>query len=122
MDLPGTGLDAPRDVRREPKEMRMTDLPQLADELRALPGVRAKADIGLVAEVLGSGDWFAGPGDDGAVLPDGAGRVVVGQARGVVDPDHHHPRIGRSGQRPVQGVPQPRIAGEQQRQPRAEQR
>ena len=31
----------------------------------------AKADIGLVADVLGPGDWYAGPGDDGAVLPDG---------------------------------------------------
>ena len=55
-----------------------TDLAALAGHLRALPGVRAKADIGLVAEVLGGGDWFAGPGDDGAVLPDGAGSVVVG--------------------------------------------
>ena len=54
------------------------DLAALAGQLRLLPGVRAKADIGLVAEVLGSGDWFAGPGDDGAVLPDGAGSVVVG--------------------------------------------
>jgi selenophosphate synthetase-related protein len=54
------------------------DLAALAGHLRGLPGVRAKADIGLVAEVLGGGDWFAGPGDDGAVLPDGAGSVVVG--------------------------------------------
>jgi hypothetical protein len=54
------------------------DLAELAARLRALPGVRAKADIGLVAEVLGGGDWYAGPGDDGAVLPDGAGSVVVG--------------------------------------------
>lgn len=51
---------------------------ELADRLRSLPGVRAKADIALVAEVFGDGDWFAGPGDDGAVLPEGAGRVVVG--------------------------------------------
>ncbi len=56
----------------------MDDPRQLASRLRDLPGVRAKADIGLVADVLGDGDWFAGPGDDGAVLPDGAGRVVVG--------------------------------------------
>ena len=55
-----------------------SDLAGLADHLRALPGVRAKADIGLVADVLGGGDWYAGPGDDGAVLPDGAGAVVVG--------------------------------------------
>ena len=56
----------------------MADLEALAERLRALPGVRAKADIGLVAEVLGDGDWYAGPGDDGAVLPDGPGSVVAG--------------------------------------------
>jgi selenophosphate synthetase-related protein len=56
----------------------VSDLASLAGHLRGLPGVRAKADIGLVADVLGGGDWFAGPGDDGAVLPDGAGSVVVG--------------------------------------------
>ena len=56
----------------------MTELAALAASLRDLPGVRAKADIGLVAEVFGGGDWYAGPGDDGAVLPDGPGQVVVG--------------------------------------------
>lgn len=56
----------------------MTDLQALAQGLRDLPGVRAKADIGLVAEVFGGGDWYAGPGDDGAVLPAGDGSVVVG--------------------------------------------
>jgi selenophosphate synthetase-related protein len=56
----------------------VTELAALAAGLRELPGVRAKADIGLVAEVFGGGDWYAGPGDDGAVLPDGPGQVVVG--------------------------------------------
>jgi uncharacterized protein len=56
----------------------VTELDILAQGLRRLPGVLAKADIGLVADVLGPGDWYAGPGDDGAVLPDGGGRVVVG--------------------------------------------
>jgi uncharacterized protein len=56
----------------------VTELDVLAQGLRRLPGVLAKADIGLVAEVLGPGDWYAGPGDDGAVLPEGDGRVVVG--------------------------------------------
>lgn len=59
-------------------EAAVTELDGLAQHLRQLPGVLAKADIGLVADVLGPGDWYAGPGDDGAVLPDGAGRVVVG--------------------------------------------
>ena len=51
----------------------LTELDALAPACARLPGVRAKADIGLVAEVLGGGDWYAGPGDDGAVLPDGDG-------------------------------------------------
>ncbi len=54
------------------------DLTELAAWLRRLPGVVAKRDIGLVAEVFGGGDWYAGPGDDGAVLPAGSGRLVVG--------------------------------------------
>ncbi len=56
----------------------MTELDALAKHLRRLPGVLAKADIGLVAETLGAGDWYFGPGDDGAVLPPGDGEVVVG--------------------------------------------
>src|SRR4051794_41255866 len=62
----------------EPREAAVSGLDVLAQGLRRLPGLRAKADIRLVAEVLGPGDWYAGPGDDGAVLPDGAGAVVVG--------------------------------------------
>jgi selenophosphate synthetase-related protein len=56
----------------------VTELETLAATLRDLPGVQAKAHIGLVAEVFGRGDWYAGPGDDGAVLPPGTGSVVVG--------------------------------------------
>jgi hypothetical protein len=56
----------------------MTELEALAQGLRDLPGVRAKAHIALVADVFGGGDWYAGPGDDGAVLPPGEGSVVVG--------------------------------------------
>ena len=37
----------------------------------------AKADIALVADILGPTDWVGGPGDDAAVLPDGEGRVLV---------------------------------------------
>jgi len=60
------------------REVVVTELDVLAKHLRRLPGVLAKADIGLVAEVLGPGDWYGGPGDDGAVLPAGDGQVVVG--------------------------------------------
>jgi len=56
----------------------VTALPALADRIRRLPGVAAKADIAVVAEVFGEGDWYFGPGDDGAVLPSGDGHVVVG--------------------------------------------
>ena len=54
------------------------DLTDLATRLRGLPAVAAKRDIGLVAEVFGAGDWYWGPGDDGAVLPAGNGTLVVG--------------------------------------------
>jgi len=59
-------------------DMSALDLSELAAQLRQLPGVTSKADIGLVAEVFGGGDWYAGPGDDGAVLPAGPGTLVVG--------------------------------------------
>ncbi len=51
----------------------------LAQRIRELPGVRGKAAIGVVADVFGGGDWWAGPGDDGAVvpLPDSAQQVVA---------------------------------------------
>lgn len=46
----------------------------------ANPGLRAKAEIGLVGDVLGdvpgAGDWLRGPGDDGAVVEAGGSRVV----------------------------------------------
>jgi selenophosphate synthetase-related protein len=54
------------------------DLEALVGALRANPGLRNKAPIALVREVFGSGDWLAGPGDDGAVIPGGEGSLVVG--------------------------------------------
>ena len=50
-------------------------LTALVNAIRAHPGVTAKADIGLVAEVFGAADWLEGPGDDGAVVD---GSLVVG--------------------------------------------
>lgn len=53
------------------------DLAALAATLRDNPALRAKSEIALVGEVLGSSDWVRGPGDDGAVVSVGAaGRAV----------------------------------------------
>jgi uncharacterized protein len=53
-------------------------LAELAAIVRAHPGVRNKAPIGLVSEVFGPSDSFYGPGDDGAVVRDGDVTLVVG--------------------------------------------
>jgi uncharacterized protein len=54
------------------------DLTGLIDKVRTHPGVTAKSEIGLVSEVFGSTDWLAGPGDDGAVVPEAGMSLVVG--------------------------------------------
>ena len=54
------------------------DLPALIQAVRDSPGVAAKAEIGLVSEVFGTPDWLAGPGDDGAVVPQDGNPLVVG--------------------------------------------
>lgn len=41
------------------------------------PGIAAKADLALVADVLGPTDWVGGPGDDAAVVAETPGHVVV---------------------------------------------
>jgi selenophosphate synthetase-related protein len=57
------------------------DIGALVEAVRAHPGVRAKAEIGLVREVFGESDWLAGPGDDGAVvMHEGMALVVGGEA------------------------------------------
>jgi selenophosphate synthetase-related protein len=53
-------------------------LEQLVQAVRDHPGVRNKAPIALVADVLGPADWYEGPGDDGAVVHAGDSTVVVG--------------------------------------------
>lgn len=58
--------------------LRPEELAGLARRIRDLPGVRAKSAIGTVADVLGGGDWWAGPGDDGAVVEDDGRLLVVG--------------------------------------------
>ncbi|MFN2478630.1 MAG: AIR synthase related protein [Pseudonocardiaceae bacterium] len=54
-----------------------TVLAELVRTLRAHPGLRGKAAIGLVSEVLGPADWICGPGDDGAVVNTLGGQVVA---------------------------------------------
>jgi len=57
------------------------DIGALIEAVRAHPGVRGKAAIGLVREVFGDSDWQAGPGDDGAiVMNEGTALVVGGEA------------------------------------------
>jgi len=57
------------------------DIGDLIEAVRAHPGVTAKAEIGLVREVFGEGDWLEGPGDDGAiVMSEGSALVVGGEA------------------------------------------
>jgi len=76
--------------------LRPAELGALAERIRELPGVRAKSAIGTVADVLGGGDWWAGPGDDGAVVEDDGRLLVVG---GGVEPDRHRRGVDRRAQR-----------------------
>ncbi|MGH3693669.1 MAG: hypothetical protein ACRDRX_06700 [Pseudonocardiaceae bacterium] len=50
---------------------------ELVQTLRNHPGLRGKAALGLVSEVLGTADWISGPGDDGAALDALGGQVVA---------------------------------------------
>ena len=57
------------------------DIGALVEAVRAHPGLRGKAEIGLVREVFGDSDWQSGPGDDGAVvMTEGTALVVGGEA------------------------------------------
>ncbi|MEV4837624.1 AIR synthase related protein [Nonomuraea sp. NPDC049486] len=58
--------------------MPINDLDHLAHRLRGLPGVTAKSAIGAVTDVFGGGDWWSGPGDDGAVVHDRGRNLIVG--------------------------------------------
>jgi selenophosphate synthetase-related protein len=55
-----------------------TTLEALVQAVRGHAGVRNKAPIALVSDVLGPADWYQGPGDDGAVVAAGDATVVVG--------------------------------------------
>lgn len=53
-------------------------LSEIVLAVRDHPGLRNKAPIALVADVLGRPDWHGGPGDDGAVITEGGTTLVVG--------------------------------------------
>lgn len=54
------------------------DLDAVVRAVREGPGLRAKAALALVTEVLGESDWVGGPGDDAAVIEAVGARVVAG--------------------------------------------
>jgi selenophosphate synthetase-related protein len=54
------------------------ELDAVVRAVREAPGLRAKASLSLVTDVLGGSDWVGGPGDDAAVIEVGATRVVAG--------------------------------------------
>ena len=53
-------------------------LDDVVQVVRSHPGVRNKAPLALVTDVLGPADWYFGPGDDGAVVIDDEATMVVG--------------------------------------------
>ncbi len=53
------------------------ELAALVSVVRSHPGLRGKASIRLVREILGSTDWLAGPGDDAAVVAEVGGRTIL---------------------------------------------
>lgn len=55
----------------------MRALERIARGFREHRGLRAKASLGLVREVLGPTDWLAGPGDDAAAIRLDAGYLLV---------------------------------------------
>jgi selenophosphate synthetase-related protein len=52
-------------------------LDRIVAGFRDHPGVRQKANLALVTEVLGGSDWIQGPGDDAAALPTGDGHLLA---------------------------------------------
>ena len=50
---------------------------ELAGLVRAHPGLRAKAAIGLVRDVLGPTDWLSGPGDDAAAVAECGSHTIL---------------------------------------------
>lgn len=42
---------------------------EIAACIRQHPGMRGKAGLGLITDILGPSDWITGPGDDAAAIP-----------------------------------------------------
>lgn len=60
-----------------PRTAPRVDLGRVVDRVRGGPAMAQKAAIAAVRDVFGPGDFFSGPGDDGAVVPVGAEQSVV---------------------------------------------
>jgi uncharacterized protein len=52
-------------------------LDRIAAGFRTNPGVHAKRSLQMLERILGPSDWLHGPGDDAALIPVGAERIVV---------------------------------------------
>ena len=58
-----------------------SELDEIVRSFREHPGLRAKAALRLVSEVLGPSDWLSGPGDDAALIATGdVSLLVAGEA------------------------------------------
>lgn len=53
------------------------DLQRVIAMYRGHAGVRQKASLALVSEVLGPSDWISGPGDDAAAVPLGGEHILA---------------------------------------------
>jgi selenophosphate synthetase-related protein len=74
--------DPPHDPPPDPHDA-ATELAAIARRFAEHPGLRAKAAIRAVTEILGPTDWVGGPGDDAAAIPIPAGggfQLAAGEA------------------------------------------
>lgn len=52
-------------------------LRRIATAVASNPSIAAKGAISVISDVLATGDWLSGPGDDGAALPFGDSTVIA---------------------------------------------
>jgi hypothetical protein len=57
--------------------MAQPTLDAIVAEFRANPGIQAKRALRMIERIFGPSDWLHGPGDDAAVIPVGAERIVA---------------------------------------------